>query len=141
MIQSMGEVSFLATDKRTKAKFNFSEKDEKGNDKIVFKNTKPDFEVKKEAGVTIIESPNPYGISAASDAIVKKIRKTENYEKYFSGSNPYKKTPKVDGANLTLYIQFTLKSGYALSSEVAHITSEGLSIQLILSRVNSQTWE
>ena len=139
MIQSMGEVSFLATDKRTKAKFNFSEKDEKGNDKIVFQNTKPNFEVKaNDDGVPT--SRNPYIISTVSDEIVKKLTgNEENYKKYFSDCN--KKHHESDGASLTLYFQFTLKGGYALEDEVAHITSEGLSIQLILSRVNSQTWE
>ena len=76
-------------------------------------------------------------ISAVSDAIVKKLTGNENYKKYFSDCN--KKHHESDGASLTLYFQFTLKSGYALSSEVAHLTSEGLSIKLTLQ--NGQTWE
>ena len=48
----------------------------------------------------------------------------------------------VDGANLTFYYTFRLKEGYALSDEVAHITSDGLSIRLILSRAigTTQSW-
>ena len=139
MIQSMGTVSISSSGPgaNTEAKFNFSEKD-----KIVFQNNKPNFVVNapdNKGGGGVPASSNPYDISAASDEIVKKLKGTEKYKEYFSGCN--KKPHESDGANLTLYFQFTLKSGYALSSEVAHLTSEGLSIQLILSRVNSQTWE
>ncbi|TXJ24537.1 hypothetical protein [Brachyspira aalborgi] len=69
------------------------------------------------------------------------IKETSNYKTYFSGLNIYHKEPLVVGANCTFYFRFTLKGGYALSSEVAHITSDGLSIQLKLSSVNSQGWE
>ena len=155
MIKSMVEVSFYATDGRTQAKFNFS-----GEDKT-FKNTKPNFEVATSGNALpsfgtpydisvmyngsdetpkIIQLPSfrtPYDISAVSDEIVKKIKEAKDYETYFSGCN--KKHHEPDGANLTLYFQFTLKSGYALSSEVAHLTSEGLSIKLTLR--SGENWE
>ena len=136
MIQSMGTVSISSSGPgaNTEAKFNFSEKD-----KIVFQNNKPNFEVnapdnKGGGGPT---SNNPYSISTASDEIVKKLTATEKYKEYFSGCN--KKPHESDGANLTLYFQFTLKSGYALSSEVAHLTSDGLSIKLTLR--SDEKWE
>ena len=65
------------------------------------------------------------------------LRATENYKKYFS-SYSYK-AASVSGVNLTLYFPLKLKGGYALSSEVAHITSDGLSIRLSL--VSGQTWK
>ena len=136
MIQSMGTVSISSSGPgaNTEAKFNFSEKD-----KIVFQNNKPNFVVnapdnKGGGGPT---SSNPYIISTVSDEIVKKLTgNEENYKKYFSDCN--KKHHESDGANLTLYFQFTLKSGYALSSEVAHLTSDGLSIKLTLP--NGEKW-
>ena len=98
MIKSMGTVSFLATDDRTSAQFNFS-----GEDKT-FENTKPNFEVKKETGGTIIESLDPYGISAASDAIVKKLKETEKYKEYFSDCNKkHHENNENEKHNLTLY--------------------------------------
>ena len=137
MIQSMGTVSITSSGNvgaNSEAIFDFSEKD-----KIVFQNNKPNFKVKapeggEGGGPT---SSSPYSISTASDAIVKKLTgNEENYKKYFSDCN--KKHHESDGANLTLYFQFTLKSGYALSSEVAHLTSDGLSIQLTLQ--NDENW-
>ena len=68
------------------------------------------------------------------------IKETSNYKTYFSGLNGYLKEPLVEGVKCTFYFRFILKGGYALSSEVAHITSDGLSIQLKLSSVNSQSW-
>ena len=67
------------------------------------------------------------------------IRETSNYKTFFSNLNGYHKEPLVDGINCTFYFRFTLKGGYALSSEVAHITSDGLTIRLRLS--SGQTWE
>lgn len=67
------------------------------------------------------------------------IRETSNYKTYFSGLNMYHKEPLAEGVNCTFYFRFTLKGGYALSSEVAHITGDGLSIQLKLS--SGQSWE
>ena len=74
--------------------------------------------------------------------------KTENFKKYFSYSGSVSSLLQrendtvVDGANLTFYYTFRLKEGYALSDEVAHITSDGLSIRLILSRAigTTQSW-
>lgn len=65
------------------------------------------------------------------------LSKAENYQKYFS-SYSYK-APSASGVNLTLYFPLKLKGGYALSSEVKHLTSDGLSIQLTLS--SGQSWE
>ena len=129
----MGTVSISSSGDRganTEAKFNFSEED-----KIVFQNNKPNFEVAAPAD-GMPTSNNPYIISTASDEIVKKLTATEKYKEYFSDCN--KKQHEFDGVNLTLYFQFTLKSGYALSSEVAHLTSEGLSIKLTLP--NGEKW-
>ena len=67
------------------------------------------------------------------------IRETSNYKTFFSNLNGYHKEPLVDGINCTFYFRFTLKGGYALSSEVAHITSDGLTIRLRLS--SGQSWE
>ena len=156
MIQSIGEV--LATGGITQAKFNFS-----GEDKT-FKNTKPNFEVATSGNALpsfgtpydisvmyngsdetpkIIQLPSfrtPYDISTASDEIVKKLKETEKYKEYFSDCNKkHHENNENEKHNLTLYFQFTLKSGYALSSEVAHLTSEGLSIKLTLR--SGENWE
>ena len=139
MIQSIGKVSIDSSGvgAMSEARFDFSEK-ENDKYKIVFQNTKPNFEVKaNDDGVPT--SRNPYIISTVSDEIVKKITgNEENYKKYFSDCN--KKHHESDGASLTLYIQFTLKGGYALSSEVTHLTSDGLSIKLTLANENL-TWK
>ena len=119
MIQSMGTVSISSSGDRganTEAKFNFSEED-----KIVFQNNKPNFVVNapdNKGGGGVPASSNPYIISTASDEIVKKLtgNDEENYETYFSGCN--KKHHESDGANLTLYFQFTLKGGYALKKKL-----------------------
>ena len=65
------------------------------------------------------------------------LSKVENYQKYFSGYSY--KAPTASGVNLTLYFPLKLKGGYALSSEVAHLTSDGLTIMLSLA--SGQTWE
>ena len=69
------------------------------------------------------------------------LEKTENFKKYFSGSGG-KGDAVVNGLNLTFDLLLYLKEGYALSSEVAHITSDGLSIRLILSSAigTTQSW-
>ena len=127
MIKSIGEVSVNASYGGSGvAKFDFSDKDKTFQNK-----SEPNFSVKEKD-----KKEGTYKISTASNEIVKKLKETEKYKEYFSGCN--KKQHEVDGANLTLYFQFTLKSGYALSSEVANLTSEGLSIELTLQ--NGQTW-
>ena len=85
-------------------------------------------------------------ISAASDAIVEKLTETADYNKYFSDCNFNKEKQEVREFTrkmaLSLYIKFTLKGGYALSSEVAvaHITSEGLGIRLDSANNSQQNW-
>ena len=123
MIKSIGEVSVNASYGGSGvAKFDFSDKDKTFQNK-----SEPNFSVKEKD-----KKEGTYRMSTASDEIVKKLTGKE----YFSGCKKEKHEP--DGANLTLYFQFTLKSGYALSSEVAHLTSDGLSIQLTLQ--NDENW-
>ena len=130
MIKSIGEVSVNASYGGSGvAKFDFSDKDKTFQNK-----SEPNFSVKEKD-----KKEGTYRMSTARNEMVNKIKKTKDYETYFSYCNYDKKNPKVSGANFTLYIQFTLKGGYALADEVAYITNNGLSIGLTLQ--SGQTWE
>ena len=122
MIKSIGEVSVNASDNGGGvAKFDFSS----APFGIIGANFNVNEKDKKEG---------TYKISTARDEMVKAIKETKDYDTYFSyyNFNFNKEEVSDDKKSLTLYIQFTLKGGYALSSEVAHLTSDGLSIKLTL---------
>ncbi|TKZ35568.1 hypothetical protein [Brachyspira catarrhinii] len=100
-----------------------------------FKSGNPNFNVKSAGNAGNIK----LSVRTARVNVFSSLSKTENYQKYFSGVSY--KAPEFSGANLTLYCPLKLKSGYALSSEseVAHLTDDGLSIQLTLD--SNQDWE
>ena len=129
MIKSMGAVtvsdsSYSGTP--VNALFNFSS--------ATFQNNEPNFKSSNSGSAV---SDKKFDRSYGSALISSSLTKTENYKKYFSGYS-YKPL-KASGVNLTLYFPLTLRGGYALSSEVAHLMSDGLSIQLTLT--GGQTWE
>lgn len=63
------------------------------------------------------------------------INNTAEFGKYFSNFLGVESstTPQISGKDCTFTLKFrTLKSGYVLSSEVAHLTTTGLTIKLTL---------
>lgn len=138
MIKSMGTIYIPATnmaDENKKANFDFSAS--------TFSSSVPNFNAK--IGKAVDASYYTY---SGRIYTLWALEKTENFKKYFSYSGSVSSLLQrendtvVDGANLTFYYTFRLKEGYALSDEVAHITSDGLSIRLILSRAigTTQSW-
>ena len=138
MIKSMGTINIPATnmaDETKKANFDFSAS--------TFSPNVPNFNAK--IGKAVDASYYTYmGTTIPAGELVK----TENFKKYFSYSGSVSSLLQrendtvVDRVNLTFYYTFRLKEGYALSDEVAHITSDGLSIRLILSSAigTTQSW-
>ncbi|WP_302272400.1 hypothetical protein [Brachyspira aalborgi] len=127
MIKSMKTVKVDDSSYKNVAQFTFSNE--------VFSANTPNFNSKNIGSTEKIKFSKSSGRIQMGAA----IRETSNYKTYFSGLNMYHKEPLAEGVNCTFYFRFTLKGGYALSSEVAHITSDGLSIQLKLS--SGQSWE
>ena len=133
MINSMKPVSVNASYGGSGvAKFDFSEKDKDEKYKIVFQKSEPNFTVNEKD-----KQGGTYKISTARNGMVEEIKKTPNCDTYFSDCSM--KSHTLNNLNHTLYIQFTLKGGYALADEVAYITNNGLSIRLTLR--SGQTWE
>ena len=131
MIKSMGTIYIPATnmaDESKKANFDFSAS--------TFSSSAPNFNAK--IGKAVDASYYTY---SGRIYTLWALEKTENFKKYFSGSGG-KGDAVVNGLNLTFDLLLYLKEGYALSSEVAHITSDGLSIRLILSSApgTTQSW-
>ena len=131
MIKSMGTIYIPATnmaDESKKANFDFSAS--------TFSSGVPNFNAK--IGKAVDASYYTY---SGRIYTLWALEKTENFKKYFSGSGG-KGDAVVNGLNLTFDLLLYLKEGYALSSDVAHITSDGLSIRLILSSApgTTQSW-
>ena len=131
MIQSMGTVDIPATnmaESSLKAPFDFSIS--------TFSPTAPHFKAEnKDMGLEAY-----YYTSSGVTYTLWALEKTENFKKYFSGYGGKGGYIVVKGLNLTFSSLLHLKEGYALSSEVAHITSDGLSIQLTLNIAGKQSW-
>ena len=73
--------------------------------------------------------------SKAAETLVNAINDNAEFGKYFSNFLGVESsaTPKISGKDCTFTLKFkTLKSGHALSSEVAHLTTTGLTIKLTL---------
>ena len=73
--------------------------------------------------------------SKAAETLVNAINDNSEFGKYFLTFLGIESsaTPSVSGKDCTFTLKFkTLKSGYALSSEVAHLTTTGLTIKLTL---------
>ena len=73
--------------------------------------------------------------SKAEETLVNAINDNSEFGKYFSNFLGVESstTPSVSGKDCTFTLKFkTLKSGHAFSSEVAHLTTTGLTIKLTL---------
>ena len=73
--------------------------------------------------------------SKAAETLEWAINDNTEFGKYFSNFLGVESsaTPKISGKDCTFTLKFkTLKSGHALSSEVAHLTTTGLTIKLTL---------
>ena len=73
--------------------------------------------------------------SKAEETLVNAINDNSEFGKYFSNFLGVESstTPSVSDKDCTFTLKFkTLKSGHALSSEVAHLTTTGLTIKLTL---------
>ena len=128
MVKSIGTVSVQVQNfPNAPATFNFST--------VSFNSGNPNFTVKNRGNAGNIK----LSVSTARANVFSSLSKTKNYQQYFSGVSY--KASEFSNANLTLYFPLKLKSGYALSSEseVAHLTDDGLSIQLTLD--SNQDWE
>ena len=80
--------------------------------------------------------------SKAAETLENAINDNAEFAKYFSNFLGVESsaTPKISGKDCTFTLKFkTLKSGHALSSEVAHLTTTGLTIKLTLD--GKATWQ
>ena len=80
--------------------------------------------------------------SKAAETLEGAINDNTEFGKYFSNFLGVESsaTPKISGKDCTFTLKFkTLKSGHALSSEVAHLTTTGLTIKLTLD--SKATWQ
>ena len=80
--------------------------------------------------------------SKAAETLEGAINDNTEFGKYFSNFLGVESsaTPKISGKDCTFTLKFkTLKSGHALSSEVAHLTTTGLTIKLTLD--GKATWQ
>ena len=100
-----------------------------------FYSSAPNFSV---TGTTTITTSSP-SVSVSASKVAEdfeySINNTAEFGKYFSNFLGVESstTPQISGKDCTFTLKFrTLKSGYALSSEVAHLTTTGLTIKLTL---------
>ena len=80
--------------------------------------------------------------SKAAETLANAINDNAEFGKYFSNFLGVESsaTPKISVKDCTFTLKFkTLKSGHALSSEVAHLTTTGLTIKLTLD--GKATWQ
>ncbi|WP_288680305.1 hypothetical protein [uncultured Brachyspira sp.] len=80
--------------------------------------------------------------SKAVETLEGAINDNAEFGKYFSNFLGVESsaTPKISGKDCTFTLKFkTLKSGHALSSDVAHLTTTGLTIKLTLD--GKATWQ
>lgn len=106
-------------------KFSFADKS--------FSSSSPNF---SSTGTTTTSSTSiNIATSKAAETLEGAINDNSEFGKYFSNFLGVESstTPSVSGKDCTFTLKFkTLKSGHALSSEVAHLTTTGLTIKLTL---------
>lgn len=105
-----------------------------------FSSSSPNFSA---TGTTTTSSSSAtIATSKAAETLADAINDNAEFGKYFSNFLGVESsaTPKISGKDCTFTLKFkTLKSGHALSSEVAHLTTTGLTIKLTLdSKANWQ---
>ena len=107
-----------------------------------FSSSSPNFSANGTTTITTSSSSATIATSKAAETLEGAINDNTEFGKYFSTFLGVESstTPSVSGKACTFTLKFkTLKSGHALSSEVAHLTTTGLTIKLTLdSKANWQ---
>ena len=105
-----------------------------------FSPSSPNFS--SDGTTTTTSSSVTIATSKAAETLADAINDNTEFGKYFSNFLGVESstTPSVSGKACTFTLKFkTLKSGHALSSEVAHLTTTGLTIKLTLD--GKATWQ
>ncbi|TXJ11500.1 hypothetical protein [Brachyspira aalborgi] len=120
-----GEIIIADSAIKDTVKFSFADKS--------FSSASPNF---SSTGTTTTTSSSvSISKSKAEETLVNAINDNTEFGKYFSNFLGVESstTPSGSGKDCTFTLKFkTLKSGHALSSEVAHLTTTGLTIKLTL---------
>ncbi|TXJ38211.1 hypothetical protein [Brachyspira aalborgi] len=129
---SAGEIIIADSAIKDTVKFSFASAN--------FSSSSPNFSA---TGTTTTSSSSAtIATSKAAETLEDAINDNAEFGKYFSNFLGVESsaTPKISGKDCTFTLKFkTLKSGHALSSEVAHLTTTGLTIKLTLdSKANWQ---
>ncbi len=121
---SAGEIIIADSAIKDTVKFSFADKS--------FSSSSLNF---SSTGTTTSSSSINISASKAAETLVNAINDNSEFGKYFLTFLGVESsaTPSVRGKGCTFTLKFkTLKSGHALSSEVAHLTTTGLTIKLTL---------
>ncbi|TXJ61259.1 hypothetical protein EPJ74_03200 [Brachyspira aalborgi] len=124
---SVGEIIIADTKIQDSTKFSFAS--------ASFSPSSPNFFATGTTTITTSSSSATIATSKAAETLADAINDNAEFGKYFSNFLGVESstTPSVSGKACTFTLKFkTLKSGYALSSEVAHLTTTGLTIKLTL---------
>ena len=127
-----GEIIIADSANKDTVKFSFADKS--------FSSSSPNFSA--TGTTTTTSSSVTIATSKAAETLEGAINDNTEFGKYFSNFLGVESsaTPKISGKDCTFTLKFkTLKSGHALSSEVAHLTTTGLTIKLTLD--SKATWQ
>ena len=105
-----------------------------------FSSSSPNFSA--NGTTTTSSSSATIATSKAAETLANAINDNAEFGKYFSTFLGVESsaTPSISGKDCTFTLKFkTLKSNHALSSEVAHLTTSGLTIKLTLD--SKATWQ
>ena len=129
---SAGEIIIADTKITDSTKFSFAS--------ASFSSSSPNF---SSTGTTTTSSASvSIAASKAAETLENAINDNTEFAKYFSNFLGVESstTPSISGKDCTFTLKFkTLKSGNVLSSEVAHLTTTGLTIKLTLD--SKATWQ
>ena len=132
---SVGEIIIADTSSfDNTVKFSFADKS--------FSSSSPNFSATGTTTITTSSASATIATSKAAETLEGAINDNSEFGKYFSNFLGVESsaTPKISGKDCTFTLKFkTLKSGHALSSEVAHLTTTGLTIKLTLD--GKATWQ
>ena len=123
--ETPGDGEIIIGDSSDTTKFSFANKS--------FSSSSPNFS--STGTTTTSSSSTTIATNKAAETLEGAINDNAEFGKYFSNFLGVESstTPSVSGKDCTFTLKFkTLKSGHALSSEVAHLTTTGLTIKLTL---------
>lgn len=126
-IPNAGEIIIADSAIKDTVKFSFAS--------ASFSSSSPNFSATGTTTITTSSSSATIATSKAAETLADAINDNAEFGKYFSNFLGVESsaTPKISGKDCTFTLKFkTLKSGHALSSEVAHLTTTGLTIKLTL---------